>query len=250
MSIPRIHTHAGTFWFYDPNGALTQSGNGTITAGLFRGTTKNGVTLNGANDITALGGFSNTGGGGFSLANSDWLHVEGSVNAGTGDLSLTTTANGIVIAGDWTAGGTVTLNAGSGIWQDLSSSISAETLAGSSNGTARFQGSNEIADLGSFDANDGNFILTNGQTLTVTGSVGANVISLETTSGDLVDSGALHANVVTLGASLGEVYGTGNINTTDLFVTADTGIDLDGTTNNIKHVKTDTTNSGPNIINQ
>jgi hypothetical protein len=32
-------------------------------------------------------------------------------------------------------------------------------------------------------------------------------------------------------------------------VAADTGIDLDGTTNDITHVKTDTTNSGPNVIN-
>jgi hypothetical protein len=75
------------------------------------------------------------------------------------------------------------------------------------------------------------------------------VISLETTNGDLVDSGALHANAVTLVSSLGEVTGTGNIDATALYVTADTGIDLDGTSNNIKHVKTDTTNSGPNVIN-
>jgi filamentous hemagglutinin family protein len=244
-----FNSGGGTFWFYDPNGALSESGSGTITAGVLRGTTKNGVTLNGTNDIGALGGFTNTGGGGFSLTNSDWLHVDGSVNAGTGNLSLTTTANGIVIAGDLTAGGTVALTAGSGIWQDLNSSISAQALTGSSNGTARFQGANQIADLGAFDVNDGNFLLTNDQTLTVTGTVGANVILLQTTSGDLVDSGAFHANVVTLEASLGEVYGTGNIDAAVLNVTADTGIDLDGTTNDITHVKTDTTNSGPNVIN-
>jgi hypothetical protein len=75
------------------------------------------------------------------------------------------------------------------------------------------------------------------------------MISLETTSGDLVDSGGLHANVVTLASLLGEVTGTGYINTTVLDVTADTGIDLDGTGNTVGHVKTDTTNSGPNVIN-
>ena len=244
-----INTGTGTFWFYDPNGALSESGNGTITAGLLRGTTKYGVTLNGANDIARLGQFINTGSGGFSLTNSDWLHVTGPVNAGTGDLSLITTANGIVLAGDLTAGGTVALNAGSLIWQDSNSSITAQTLTGSANGTTRLQGNNLITDLGGFDVNDANFILTNDQTLTVTATVGANVISLETTSGDLVDSGGLHANVVTLASLLGEVTGTGYINTTVLDVTADTGIDLDGTGNTVGHVKTDTTNSGPNVIN-
>ena len=244
-----IGAGAGTFWFYDPNGAIYESGEGTITAGVLRGTTKNGVTLNGANDLTALGTFTNTGGGGFSLTNGDWLHVLGAVNVGAGDLSLITTANGIVIDGDLTAGGTVALNAGSGIWQNPNSIITAETLTGSSNGTTRLQGANLITDIGGFDVNDANFLLTNNQTVTVTGTVGANVISLNTTNGDLVDSGALHANVVTLVSSVGQVYGTGNINATVLDVSADTGIDLDGTSNNIKHVKTDTTNSGPNVIN-
>jgi filamentous hemagglutinin family protein len=244
-----FNSGGGTFWFYDPNGALSESGSGTITAGMLRGTTKNGVTLNGANDIATLADFSNTGSGGISLTNSDWLRVRGAVNAGSGDLSLTTTANGIVIDGVVTAGGTVALNAGGDIWQASASSITADTLTGSANGTARFQGTNLITDLGDFDINDANFLLTNGQTLTVTGTVGANVISLETTNGDLVDSGALHANVVSLASALGEVYGTGNINATVLDVTADTGIDLDGTSNNITRVKTDTTNTGPNVIN-
>ncbi len=239
----------GTLWLYDPKGAISESGNGAITAGQLRGTSNNGVTLNGTNDIARLGPFTNTGSGGFSLTNAGQLDVTGAVNAGTGDLSLTTTANGIVIGGDLTAGGTVVLNAGSGIWQNANSSITAETLTGSANGTTRLQGANLIADLGAFDVNAANFLLTNDQTLTVTGTVGANVISLNATSGDLVDSGALHANTVTLVSSLGEVYGTGNINAMLLNVSADTGIDLDGTSNNIHRIGTRTTNSGPNVIN-
>jgi len=240
----------GTLWLYDPTGSISESGDGAITAGLLRGTSENGVTLNGANDIARLGQFGNVGSGGFSLTNSDTLDVVGAVNAGTGDLSLITTANGIVIAGDLTAGGTVDLQAGSGIWQDPKSSvITAETLTGSANGATNLQGANSITDLGTFDVNDANFYLTNNQTLTVTGTVGAIGISLDTTTGDLVDSGALHANEMTLTSLLGEIYGTGNINATVLNVTADTGIDLDGTSNNIEHVKTDTTNSGSNVIN-
>ena len=245
-----IGTGTGTFWFYDPNGAISESGAGTITAGLLRGTTANGVTLNGANEITRLGQFINTGSGGFSLTNSDKLHVIGAVNAGSDDLSLITTANGIVLGGDLTAGGTVDLQAGSGIWQDSKSSvITADTLTGSANGATLLEGANLITDLGDFDVNAADFRLTNNQTLTVTGTVGAIGISLDTTTGDLVDSGALHANEMTLTSLLGEIYGTGNINATVLNVTADTGIDLDGTSNNIEHVKTDTTNSGSNVIN-
>ena len=245
-----INTGTGTFWLYDPNGAVSESGSGTITAGLLRGTSENGVTLNGANDITRLGQFTNTGGGGFSLTNSDTLQVVGAVNAGTGDLSLITTANGIALDNDLTAGGTVDLEAGTGIWQKPRSSvITAKTLTGSSNATTRLRGANLITDIGDFTVNDANFLLRNDQTLTVTGTVDANTIVLSATTGDLVNSGALHGNVAYLSSSQGEVYGTGNITAAVLNVTADTGIDLDGTTNSIAHVETDETNSGPDVIN-
>ncbi len=248
-----LEVGTGTLWLYDPNGAISESGGGTITAGLLRGTAKNGVTLDGANEIAALGGLTNTGSGGTSLTDGETLTVRGALNTGAGALSLTTTnGENIALDGSLTTGGTLTLISAGSIWQDASSSvITANTLTGSSSGATRLQGANALTNLGAFTNTAGNFYLTNAQTLTVDGTVnaGSKVMSLNTTNGDLVDSGALHANTVTLVSSLGEVYGTGNINAMLLNVSADTGIDLDGTSNNIHRIGTRTTNSGPNVIN-
>ncbi len=243
----------GTFWFYDPKGAISESGGGTITAGLLRGTTKNGVTLNGANEIAALGGFTNTGTGGFSLMDGETLAIRGALNAGSGGLLLTTTAGDIVLDGSLTTGGTLTLASAGLIWQDAASSvITAAALTGSSNGVTKLQGANLITDLGAFTNTGGNFYLTNAQTLTVDGTVnaGSKVMSLKATSGDLNINDTLDAGNLTLVSSLGEVDGTGAITANVINVTADTGINLDGTNNDIRRIGTNSTNSGPDVINQ
>ena len=254
-----ISTGTGTFWFYDPYGALTESGSGTlggsITAGLFRGTTKNGVTLNGTNNISRLGQFTNTGGGGFSLTNSDALEVVGTVNAGRRDFTLTTTNGGdIVLDNSLTSGGTVTLSSSGTIWQNAASSvITAATLSGSADGATRLQGANLITNVGDFATIGGSLYLTNAETLTIVGTVssGTKAMMLQTTSGDINinPSSALDAQNLTLDSSLGMVDGTGAITVGVLNVTADTEIILTGANNNIRRIGTDTTN-GLNLINQ
>ncbi len=243
----------GSFWFNDPDGAISESGGGSIIAGVLRGTTENGVALNDTNEITALGAFSNTGSGGVAITDGKTLSVRGALNAGSGDLSLTTTNGGSIdIDGSLATGGTLTLTSAGSIWQAASSVIIADTLTGSSDGATRLQGANAITDLGSFTNTDGNFFLTDNRTLTVDGTAnaGSRAMSLKATTGDVVVDGALDAGNLTLVSSLGEVDGTGAIAANVINVTADTGIDLDGTSNNIHHIGTRATNSGPDVINQ
>ena len=233
-------------------GSDTQT-DGAITAATFKGESSGGSAFDdGGNDIRALDQFTNTGSGGFALTDGETLHVVGAVNAGTGDIALATTNGGnIVLRSGLTAGGTVTLTSAGEISENtLSGAITAATLTGSANGATRLQGANLITDLGDFSDTGGNFFLTDGQTLTVTGSVNAGTkgLTLQTTSGDLVIDGSLQGLAVTLGSSLGQVYGTGAITAGVLNVSADTGIDLDGANNTIRRIGTNTTNSGSDVI--
>lgn len=244
----------GSLWLYDPAGAVTESGNGSITARVLRSTTESGLTLDGdnGNAIDILDRVSNSGSGGISLLDDNGITVAGAVNAGTDDLSLTTIGAGnIAITGSLTAGGTVTLSSASAIWESNTASIAANTLTGSSANATHLQGVNTIDNLGDFTTTGANFVLTDNQSLTVTGTVnvGSNGINLETTSGDLVVGGALDANVVSLTSSLGEVSGAGTITAGLLDVAADTGIDLTGS-NEITHVGRVRTNSGTIFINR
>ncbi len=237
-------------------GTIGEASGDGIDAAILTGRSVGGANLNGVNLIGVLRGFTNDGAGGLVLTDNEKLVVTGAVNAGTGDLVLTMTMPGtgsdIAINGDITAGGTVTLTSAGSIWEDMANGvITATELTGSASGGTRLEGANLIGSLGDFTNTNGNFLLTNHQALTVSGTVnaGTNVLTLQTTSGDLVVDGALDAGTMTLGSSQGEVYGTGDITTHVLNVTADSGIALTGP-NEIYRIGTNSPGTGPDTINQ
>jgi filamentous hemagglutinin family protein len=229
-------------------GAITETS--SITAGVFKGKSTGGATLDdSSNEIAAMGAFTNTGAGGFSLTDGETLKVShGAIAAGTGDLSLTTLTGDIDLLYGISAGGTVTLTSAGSIWEkpaphtgghlrpastSHSGTITAYTLTGSAAGFVVLSGANEIANLGDFTDTGGRFVLNNSEGLTVSGTVntGSNILSLQASDGDLVVNGALSGGAMTLRSLLGQVYGTGQLTANSLIVTADTGIDLNGGSN-------------------
>ena len=197
--------------------------------------------------------FSNAGAGGFTLTDGEALKINGAINSGTGDLSLTTTGAGsnIAINRAITAGGTVTLTSAGTISEShRSGSVNAVTLTGSASGSTLLKGPNQIANLDGFTTTVGAFALTDRQTLTVDGVVntGTNSLALRVISGDLDIDDALDGKSVTLDSTTGEVQGAGAITTGFLSVSANTGIDLTGA-NDIGKIGHNHTNSGPDTIN-
>jgi filamentous hemagglutinin family protein len=168
-------------------GTIYQSG-GIITAGTLTGSSAGGATLNDANRIGTLAAFANAGAAGFGLTNGGSLTVAGPVDAGTGNLSLTTTSGGLALGGNLTAGTqTVTLISAGTIGQSAGI-ITARTLTGSSAGGATLNDANRIGTLAAFaNSGAGGFGLTNAGSLTVAGTVdaGSGNLSLTTTSGGL-----------------------------------------------------------------
>ena len=82
------------------------------------GFSNSSVALNQANAISNLSAF--TASSGFALTNGQTLNTNGTVDAGSGGLSLTTTAGGINVFRPLTASsGTVTLTAAGSIVEDV-----------------------------------------------------------------------------------------------------------------------------------
>jgi filamentous hemagglutinin family protein len=137
-------------------------GIGTIDTALLTGSANGHVTLDGANDVAALGAFSV--GGNFLL------------NNGLNPLQVVGAFSG--------AGQKMTLYAG-----DISQSGDGVITAGSLTGTATnvnlgtATGGNAIARLLDFAVTGGDFILANGRRLDVEGTVDANAIYLQTLNG-------------------------------------------------------------------
>jgi hypothetical protein len=242
--------NAGTATLVD-TGAITES-TGVIDATTLTGSSAGGATLDAANLIGTLGAFANSGAGGFALTDGEKLVVGGTVNAGTGNLALTTTGSSGTISFDdkVTTGGTLVLNSSGAIGETATDIIAAAGLSGSAVGATNLKGANLIATLGNFTDSGSNFSLIDEEALTVSGTLntGSHTQTIQVTNGDLVLTGALKGSTVTLGSSTGEVYGAGTITASLFNVTANTGIDLTGD-NDIGTIGTDTTNSGPNFIN-
>jgi filamentous hemagglutinin family protein len=241
---------AGTATLVD-TGSITES-TGAIDATKLRGSSVGGAAFNSANLIGTLGVFTNSGAGGIALTDGEKLVVGGTVNAGTGNLALTTTGAGSTISFNdkVTAGGTLVLNSSGAIGETATDVITAAGLSGSAVGTTNLKGANLIASLGNFTDSGSTFSLIDEEALTVSGTLntGSHALSIQVTSGDLDLTGALKGNTVTLGSSTGEVYGAGTITANVLNVTANTGIDLTGP-NDIGTIGTNHTNSGPDVIN-
>ncbi len=224
---------------------------GVIEALKLSATSVGGGTLLGVNDIKTLASFKNTGPGGISMEDGEKLTLDGTVNAGTGNLAITTEGLGSNIAIDKavTAGGVITLNSADGVAEAASGVITAQTLTGETAGTVTLNGANLVQNLGEFTNTGGSFSLTNNETLTFAGTLntGSHGQTLHVTTGDLDITGGLTGGTITLGSTNGQVMGAGTITANVLNVTANTGIDLTGP-NHINMIGTNHTNSGPDVI--
>ncbi|WP_449426150.1 beta strand repeat-containing protein, partial [Rhodanobacter lindaniclasticus] len=176
---------------------------GAIIATTLTGSSTGSTTLNGANHIGTLGGFTAAG---FNLTNAQALAVAGPVDGGA-STTLKTTAGDLAINGA-VSGTTTTLTSAGAINEGAGGVITAGTLTGSSTGATTLNGANKVGTLGSFTAS--NFALTNAQTLAVTGPVdGGASTALKTTTGDLAINGAVSGTTTTLTSAGAISEGTG-----------------------------------------
>jgi predicted aspartyl protease len=197
------------------SGTIVEDPNyGRIYAYALSGASVGGASFNGENQITNLGPFTNTGGGGFSLTDNIYggLTVTGDVDAGAGNVLTLNNGAGpcegvcpesLTLAANLTAsGGTVDLISVGTIVQ-TGGVITSGGLSGTSVGGASLTGANQIGALTSFTNSDsGAITLVDSQSLAVTGLVDntqvANVagpgrdVSLSVT-GDLTGNGVFQA---------------------------------------------------------
>ncbi len=173
-------------------GAITEGAGGSIVAGMLTGSSAGATTLNGANRIGTLGGFTAAS---FALTNAQTLAVSGTLDGGA-STSLKTTSGDLAINGP-VKGTATSLTSAGAITEGAAGVITAGTLTGSSVGATTLNGANQIGTLGSFTA--ANFALTSAQALTVDGPLdGGASTSLKTTSGDLAINGSVKGTATTL----------------------------------------------------
>ena len=216
------------------SGLITEWTPGALIAAGFTGSSVGGASLNqGANRFAALLGFTDTGGGYVTIADGSNLAVTGLVDVGAAILRL----------GD---AGTIS--------QSGAGAIDARVFGGGSVGGASLTGANLIGHLTGFDnGGTGDFALTDGEALTVTGplTVNSGAITLATTAGNLAVHGPVSAGAVTLdtaGRALESAAGA--IDTGLLNVTAAAGIVLTSKLNAITTIGTNSPGTGPDKITQ
>ncbi|THD04853.1 beta strand repeat-containing protein, partial [Rhodanobacter lindaniclasticus] len=215
-------------------GAITEGAAGVITAGTLTGSSAGSTALNAANHVGNLGAF--TTGGDFTFNNAQSLTVNNapSANGGAGNLTLTTTgaSSDLTLASTLT-GNIVSLGAGRNINQ-TAGAIHATTLTGSSVGSTTLNGANLIGTLGSFTA--ANFVLTNAQSLAMTGTVdGGASTALKTTAGNLAINGAVKGTTTTLTSAGAITEGAGGVITAGTLTGSSTG---SATLNGANHIGT------------
>ncbi len=231
---------------------ISESSAGDIDATTLEGSSVGMAMMNSAtNMITDLGMF--TSGGMFELTDDHDLTVDGTVNAGTHTIELTTKGSGHDIAIDAKLeGATVDLMSAATISESSAGDIDTTTLDGSSVGTVKLTSAkNTITDLGMFTAG-GMFELTDDHALTVDGKVTAGTGTLDLTTVGSGHSLAIDSaitggtiNLVTTGEATESSAGA-IVASTVLNVTADTGIKLTSAKNKIKKLGTDKTKTGQN----
>jgi hypothetical protein len=209
------------------SGTISQNSDGIITATTLTGGSVGGTTLNGANQITDLGAFTNSGAGGFALTDGKTLTINDAVNAGTGSLSLTTVGAGSNIAIDKsaTAGGAATLASAGTIAEGSGAFIAASELVGTASGTTTLGGPNLIATLGGFTNESGAFVLTDGESLSIEGVLDAGGGAVTLTGKDAIresGTGAIDAASLTGSTSGAATFGGTNL-ITDLGAFANSG---------------------------
>lgn len=203
-------------------GAISQTSAGILDVVVLTGSSVGSTTLNAANLIDTLGGFTAAN---LSLSNSQALTVNGAltIGGGLGDLSLRTSAGGLTVNTDIVAddvglasatdltliqtvvGNTVSLDAGGDIAQTANGVIDTGLLNLRSGGDTRLTGANRIDALGTITA--ANLTLNNAQSLAVNGPLTVGVggvpgdLSLSTSAGTLTINTALTADALALGSA-------------------------------------------------
>ncbi|MGN2244171.1 filamentous hemagglutinin N-terminal domain-containing protein [Frateuria sp. GZRR33] len=175
-------------------GKISQTADGIITADRLSGHSAGSTTLDQANAIGALDGFSASG---LTVTTKRALTVTGTVDGG-GSTTLTT-GGSLAINGSLT-GDTTTLAVSGNISEGSAGSITTHMLTGHATGAVALTGANRLDTLGQFTA--AGFALSNGPSLTVTGPLdGGASVSLTTTRGDLLINGQVSGKATTLVSS-------------------------------------------------
>ncbi|QNK01456.1 filamentous hemagglutinin N-terminal domain-containing protein [Dyella telluris] len=197
-------------------GAISQNGNGLITADTLTGGSFGGTSLGLANQVAQLGGFSASS---FAMGNGQTLTVTGPLSS-AGDVGLTISHGDLKLNGAMDGAnstlmvqnGNLAVNGAVSV-TNLSLSALAGTitegaggniavtgsLTGSSSGSTSLDQANNLAVLGSFTA--GGFSLTNGQSLVTTGTLNSTGgAALAVTRGNLQLNGLIQASDLTLKA--------------------------------------------------
>ena len=178
-------------------GAITGD-TATITAGTLTGSSVGGASFtNKSNLIGTFGAFGDTGNGDVTVVDGQGLTVAGTVNIGSGTLTLTSTG---AIAGDAAA-------------------ITAGALTGSSAGGAAFKNAaNVIGTFGAFkDTSNGNVTLADSQGLAVAG-----VVDIGSGTLTLASSGVISADAATItaGTLAGSSVGGASFNSSSNLIEA------------------------------
>ena len=179
---------------------ITQTG-GSITAGTLTGSAVGDVSLAGANQLDNLGSFSAAN---LALTNASGLTLAGPVTV-TGTAALT--VGGDLAIDNTLSAATTTLDVDGAITGGASGNLATGTLSGQASGSVALTRSNHVGTLGNFTA--ANFALTNGQALTLNGSLGVGTgnIALTTTTGALTVNSALSGGTVALDSAANLVLG-------------------------------------------
>jgi hypothetical protein len=239
----------------DAAGTIAEGSSDTIEAKTLTGKSVGAAAFTSTtNDITDLGSF--TSGSTFELTDDRDLTVDGTVNAGSHTVELTTTGSGHGIAIDAKIeGGTADLVSADTVTEDSSGDLDATKLTGSAHGAVSLTSAkNTLNDLSTFSTGGNNaFSLTDDHGLTTDGTVNAGTAALKlTTTGsghNLAIDSAITGGTVTFVTTGGATEdSSGAITASLLNVTADTGIELTSTKNKIKKLGTDKTTSGPNKV--
>ena len=186
-------------------GTIAETGAGAVDAGALKGSSVGGANFGSTsnNIASALGTFTNTGGGAFSFYTTQPLTVSGNTHPG-GNLSLGSAAALTLTGTINDSGSTLNLTAG-GALNAPGAVLEATTLTGSANGAATLTGANKISTLGTFTDTTGGVSIHDVSALTIAGVVnaGAGTLTLTDTSAIAESgSGAIDAGTLT-GSSVG-----------------------------------------------
>ena len=220
-------------------GTITEDGTGSITTPLLTGSATSDVTLDGANNVGSIGGFS-AAGYAFTLndPNAPLLTVNGALDAATVTLTAPVidipTANAI----DGTTSISLATTGGSGtITEDGTGSITTPLLTGFATGDVTLDGANNVGSIGGFTATGYAFTLNDpgAPQLTVNGALDAATVSLTAPSIDIPTAGAIDSttsiSLTTTGSGTITEDGTGSITTPLLTGSATGDVTLDGANN-------------------